>query len=111
VKKITIIQLNQRRGLKQMGKRIGRILNLNINDNEINQMDSEYSLSVPYQDLYDFKGGGEEQILVPVCKIKGGGRINHNLSWLVNFKNMGERIDNLLHSIEKRGLEYYIKSF
>jgi len=24
---------------------------------------------------------------------------------------MGGRIDNLLHRIEKRGLEYYIKSF
>ncbi|MCY8231704.1 hypothetical protein [Priestia endophytica] len=58
-----------------MGERIGRILKLNINDNEINQMDSKYSLSVPNQDLYDFKGGGW---------------INPNLSWLVNFKNMGE---------------------
>jgi hypothetical protein len=58
VEKITIIQLNQRRGRKQMGKGISRILKLNINDNEINRMDSEYSLSVPNQDLYDFKDEG-----------------------------------------------------
>lgn len=41
-----------------MGKGISRILKLNINDNEINRMDSEYSLSVPNQDLYDFKDEG-----------------------------------------------------
>ncbi|RAS78350.1 hypothetical protein A3864_08920 [Priestia endophytica] len=58
--------IKSKKGTKTNGGKNRRILKLNINDNEINQMDSEYSLSAPAQDLYDFKGGG---------------RIKHNLSW------------------------------
>ncbi|PFK42074.1 hypothetical protein COJ23_26580 [Priestia megaterium] len=99
-----------------MCKRINRLLQLGVDVSKINQMKSEKPLPYPDSTLYSLEEGSNEQIFVPVCKIKGGYRIESELSWLDNFICIGEglkgkKIDDLLNSIEKHGLESYIRSF
>lgn len=94
-----------------MSERISMVLNAGVDDKWLKQMENEYPLQVPDGALYNFIESSNEQALVPVCKIKGGSRIEPNSSWINNFKDMGDRIDNLLDSIERRGLKDYVNSF
>lgn len=97
------------KGSSNLSERIQRILNSGVNQEQVNLMEHTYPLSLPDLSLYDELES--EQVVVSLDKVKGGPRIDATLSWLENFLIMNEKIDGLLDSIEKDGLQQYIQSF
>ncbi|MDF2001688.1 hypothetical protein P2Q02_03385 [Bacillus pumilus] len=96
-----------------MSERIKKIVRAGVSESQIENMSTTYPHNYPDFRLYKYvpKMEEEKERLVEVSKIVGAYRVKSKDSWLENFDAMGSRVDYLIDSLEKKGLESYKKSF